>query len=187
MAHDVKAFTADKLRKMGMNNGGNAKSRLDKDAAEDDFGKANAGESDSSRPAFKRGGAVDGESAKPRMDRAARKSGGRVGKGKTNINIIIGGDKGQQQPQAVPVPVPAGGPPMQPPRPPMPPAGLAGPQGMPPGAGAPGPMPPIPARKCGGRVEKAAGGMVPEKYGSRSGEGRLEKIKTEGKMAKSKP
>jgi len=138
--------------------------------------------------------------------RAKRATGGKVGKGKTNINIIISpeGPKGASQ-------MPAGGPPAIPPQllaamaggaggppggmPPAPPPGA-----MPPGAGMAGaggglgagpsmnvgrpgmtaPTPPM--RKAGGRV----GGKAPQAampvhqehdYGSGSGLGRLEKRK----------
>lgn len=214
MANSIKDFTNDKLNKMkASGNMSSAKPKDDAAADADDFGLTAAGPSNSSIK-FKRGGAVHGKAAKPRLDRKARKSGGMcetgVGerkeyakggrvKGKTNINIIIGGDKGQQQPQAMPVPVPmpTGGPPqgMPQPKPPMPvmPVG-----GAPMGAGAgpsmaPGPMgagmPPM-GRKRGGRVHKADGGMIDgsdfkEKYGSRSGEARLAKSRsvTKGGMA----
>lgn len=201
MANSVKDFTSDKMRKMGASGSGPSKPKVDADATADDFGMSAAGVSNSSIK-FKRGGAVQGEGAKPRLDRPGRKSGGmcetgtgertarakggRV-KGKTNINIIIGGDKGQQSAQPVPVPVPvpagAGAPQMPPPRPPMPVMPMGG---APMGAGAPpmggAPMPPqVPpqmmGRKRGGRVERADGGMVKEKFGARSGEGRLEKLK----------
>jgi hypothetical protein len=104
--------------------------------------------------------------------RMAKASGGRVGKGKTTVNVIVSPQGGAQQPpQRVPVPVPV-------------------PQGPPPGAGAPPPaamgappmggpqMPPpgMMARKAGGRVGKNDGGaMMTEKYGSGSGLGRIEK------------
>lgn len=79
--------------------------------------------------------------------REGRARGGRTGKGKTVVNVVIAGDKGQQQPQAIPVPhpvpVPAGGP-QQPP--PMPPPGAMPPGAMPPGAMPPGAMPPMAGR-----------------------------------------
>jgi hypothetical protein len=107
-------------------------------------------------------------------------------KGKTNINIISGGNK---PPQPMPVPVPVGGPPGGPPsampmpKPPMPvmpvgaapgpmPApGMGGPGGMqmPPGA-----MPPM-GRKDGGRVNGESDSDYRARFGSRSGMGRLDK------------
>ena len=104
--------------------------------------------------------------------RMGKASGGRVGKGKTTVNVIVspqGG--GQQSPQRVPVPVPVpqGPPPGAGAPPPMagPPPGMGGPQMPPPG---------MMARKRGGRVGKNEGGaMMTEKYGSGSGLGRIEK------------
>jgi hypothetical protein len=120
--------------------------------------------------------------------RTAKKRGGAIGKGKTNVNIMIHPHSpmgAMGAPAGMP---PMGGPmmpPPPPPRPPMPPMGAMGAgapmpppmgavgAGMPPmGAARPG-MPPI-GRKSGGKVEHvidhAAGG----------GLGRLEKIKAYG-------
>lgn len=136
----------------------------------------------------KRGGSMsvsDGslEGTRPTGGRLARKSGGRAGKGKMNVNIIIGAHKpegqgmmppqGPQGPQGIPVPAPPTGP------------GAAGPAGMPPGmmpamptapsAAPPGmPMP----RKTGGRV-----GYNPKQDGGGGGLGRLHKAKAYGKNA----
>jgi hypothetical protein len=118
--------------------------------------------------------------------RTAHAAGGKAGKGKTDINIIIGAGKpagaGDMMPggptppppKQVPVPPPAaGGPPpagmpmQMPPQmpPPMPPQG--GPGGPPMGGG----MPPMP-RKAGGRTYRSYKDMD---AGSGSGVGRLEK------------
>jgi hypothetical protein len=113
--------------------------------------------------------------------RQAHAKGGRT-KGKTNINIIIGGG-GQKPPMGMmggmpmpdaPVPQrmppggPQGGPPMPPPG--MPPMPLGGPQGGPP---MPPPGMPMP-RKSGGRTS------YPIDSGAGGGEARLEKIKAYG-------
>lgn len=87
-------------------------------------------------------GKMDGKKSMARMDKRAR--GGPVKAKGTNINIIVGQPKGDQQPIPVPVPVPAGPPPGPPPGP------MAGPPGMPPGAMPPPGMPPM--RKKGGGV-----------------------------------
>jgi hypothetical protein len=117
--------------------------------------------------------------------RTAKKRGGALGKGKTNVNIMIHPHSGAGAPPAM---LPMGGPmvPPPPPRPQMTPMGgmpMGAPMGgapeLPPmGAGRPG-MPPI-GRKNGGKIpagmktqhiiDNAAGG----------GLGRLEKIKAYG-------
>ena len=85
-----------------------------------------------------------------RVDRAR---GGRT-KGKTTVNVIIGGDK--QQPPAMPPPMPP---------PPMGARGLVGPPpgGAPMGPGGPPPPggPPMPMRARGGRIGRQMGGAAP--------------------------
>lgn len=112
--------------------------------------------------------------------RVARARGGRTkGKGKTVVNVIVGGRSDDQQRPAPPPPMAAAGPiptppPAPPPRPPMMPPGGGMPPMAPPGgapmgpAGAPpgGPIPP-------GLMGRASGGRISEKYGSGSGLGRM--------------
>jgi hypothetical protein len=115
--------------------------------------------------------------------RDAHARGGKTGKGKTNINIVIaagkpaqaGGapDMGGMPPGGMPVPVP-------PPQAgtPMGAMGQGAPMPMPAPGGAPGGMPPgMPpmARKSGGRISKVASSYKDMTAGSGSGEGRLQK------------
>lgn len=103
------------------------------------------------------------------LTREAHKRGGKAGKGKTNINIIIGGSHRDPAP---PMPPPPAAAPVHPPG--MFPPGQQG--GMPQvGAGGPPPMNPALAgmmpRKRGGRARS----YKDMEYGSGSGEGRLQK------------
>ncbi len=117
--------------------------------------------------------------------REERKHGGRAGKGKVNVNVIVAP---HAEPQAPPQ---MGQPPMPPPRPP---GGVPVPM---PGAPAPGgaPMPmPYPMPVGGGGIGLGGGGgqpMMPRKRGGRafnagagSGEGRLEKTRAYGDEAR---
>jgi len=120
-----------------------------------------------------------GGAAEPKGDRVARATGGKAGKGKTNIHINIaphgGADAGAMPPPAMPprsVPVPppqvgAGGPPMGG----MPMGGMPMPFPVPVG-GAPAPAPM--GRKHGGRTS------YPITTGSGGGNARLEKIESYG-------
>ena len=143
------------------------------------------------------GAKLDGsyQGTRPSGGRMARKSGGRTGKGKVNVNIII--DKGGSQGAGLAPPMGGLPPPMMPPGLPPggPPPGMmppGGPPGMPPGM----PMP----RRSGGRAVRKEGGRLqgvdkPGRVGHRSykntsdmdagslgGLGRLEKAKIYGKQ-----
>ena len=119
------------------------------------------------------------EGTRPTGGRLARKHGGNAGKGKMNVNIIIGtGHKGGMgaPDQGGLMPPPAGNPMA------IPPGGLP-PSGPPPGAGGPPPggggPPPMMGRKTGGRVAMYA----PKQHGAGGGLGRLQKIKAYGDNA----
>jgi hypothetical protein len=113
----------------------------------------------------------------PKGGRIARATGGKAGKGKTNINIVIAPPRGHMDGQP-----PMGGMPPMPPRPQGQPMPVPPPQGMPPQGpqGMPMAMPmqmpqgmPPQARKRGGRT-------YPIHDGAGGGEGRLQKIKAYG-------
>lgn len=135
----------------------------------------------------KDGGAVEGESAKPRNDRLTRAEGGGAKRSPkhSQVNVIIAGGHGNPaggDAMAHPMMPPMGGPPIHPPMMPpgapppgppmMPPPGPPGPPGMPPGGPPPGmggppgmPRPPmapggIPPRKHGGAIGRKHGGSV---------------------------
>ena len=125
------------------------------------------------------------EGTRPTGGRLARASGGKTGKGKMNVNIIIStGPKGQGPQPGMPggplgsppggliaAPPPPSAPPPAMPPPPMPPGGPPGAMG-----GAPmGGMPPM-ARKFGGRTSHGVHRTYKDMdAGAGSGPGRLEK------------
>ena len=122
---------------------------------------------------------IKGAPTKARMDRAARKKGGKAGKGDVNIIIATGAGKpGMGSPGApmAPMAPPPRPPVVPPPMPPMPAQGAPMGAGMPPSGLAPqgpmaGPGMSPPPRKKGGRTEEHE-----MKYGAGEGLGRLEKI-----------
>lgn len=122
------------------------------------------------------GGDIGGGAPKPNLSKPARagvkgkKPGGKGGKGKTNVNVIVmGGGAGPGGPGGPPDMGPK--PPMMPPGPPMmPPGGPGGgpplPPPKPPMPGGPAGGPPMPMRKFGGRV-KMGGAAKPVGKGKR--------------------
>jgi hypothetical protein len=109
-------------------------------------------------------------------------------KGKTVVNVIVGGKGDQPPPPVMPHPMmPPPPPPPPPPQaasgprpmPPMPPGGMPGMPGPPgpPGGGMPPPgMPPgMPPPGMG----RASGGRISQKFGSGSGQGRMANAKRE--------
>ena len=121
--------------------------------------------------------------------RMKRADGGRTGKGKVTVNVVIP-PQGGAGPMPMPMPMMAKPPmPPVPPGPPMPPPGLGALAGgpppgvLPPGGPMPGPM----MRKRGGRISdatiktpgKTAEGYPKMDYGSLSGKGRRQKLLVE--------
>ena len=151
-----------------------------------------------------------GGKARHRLDRHSRAKGGRTGKGKTQVNVIVAPHGGAQQgPTPVPVPVPRPVPVPAGPPPAAPPMGM-GMGAMPPGI-APPPMGGGPIgipRKKGGRVRGEEGNakgkvkalegnsfgkggdgenptpVIREEFGSAGGLGRLEKASRQAKAGK---
>ncbi len=174
---------AAKHRAMGLASGGTADDREDKAIADREIKKAFSAhdsqlhDGKKTRLKLRDGGTAEGDSAKPRHDRAHRAAGGGTKKGGkgSHVNVIIAPQGGQHPPMggmappgAMPAPpIHPPGPPMPPPMPPPPPgmAGPGGPPGMPPGmaprppmmGGAPGGIPP---RKDGGRITRKDGGSI---------------------------
>lgn len=134
--------------------------------------------------AKKDGGAASGNytgGTRPTGGRIARKHGGKTGKGKTNINIIIGAG-GHQQPPNAPLTPPNSMMPVRPPPSPIPVAPPQASQPMPmPGAGAG--LPPSPMqRKSGGRVgNRRYSSFKDMDAGAGGGLGRLEKTEIQQK------
>ena len=115
--------------------------------------------------------------------RTAHAHGGKTGKGKTDINIMIASGKPGEHDM---MPNPMGGPTPPPPRPvPVPPPGAGG--GMPMGGMPPGMPMPMPAPPAGGSpMPRKAGGRTYRSYkdmdaGAGGGEGRLEKMEIQSR------
>lgn len=144
------------------------------------------GKKDDGPVGAKRGGKINdgGSGVRAVGDRMPRKRGGKTGK--TQVNIVINGNKGDQQ-TPPPMPMVRPQPPIGP-APGMPPGGM--PPGMPPGAptglmgpGGPQPMPPMGMpRKRGGRASynvlegKTYRSAKDMDAGALGGKGRLEKV-----------
>ena len=120
------------------------------------------------------------EGTRPTGGRIARASGGKAGKGKMNVNIIIAGkhpDSAMGNPMTPPGGMPPGGMPPRAQPVPMPAQGGMPPQGMP--MAMPVPMP-MPAQGGAPMARRDGGRAYPIHDGSGGGEGRLQKIKAYG-------
>lgn len=158
MAHPYESSKAHKVEKervshiLGRASGG----RIGRTEAPKTAGKRSAG-------SVKDTMAIEGEGTTRRADRVQRAKGGRVGKGKQTVNVIVNAAPPPDQgppPMMPPPPAmmpppgpPPGGPPM------MPPPGAGGPPPMG-GAGPAAGLGPLPPRAAGGRAY-ARGGAVP--------------------------
>ena len=177
-------FAQQLLGSLGMGGAGNSGAGMPPQAVQDAYNQFNQ-----QQTATPMNGAMGAMAGAAGFGRPQRATGGRA-KGKTNVNIIISPQSGQQGPMGAGVGM--GMPPMPPQMPPMPPQGMPP---MPPGGGAPGGAPQLPPqlmaamaarggaggppmpRKTGGRVENVMPRYQEKEFGSGSGRGRLEKIK----------